>query len=527
VSGRIPGSSSGTTTGADVVIVGAGSAGAPLAARLSEDPGREVLLLEAGPDYRSAATPGEILSANFVRALALRAFHWHALQARFTDFQAPRSYACGRGVGGSSAINGQMAVRGLPEDYQAWARAGCVGWGWQDVLPTFIALEMDKDYGARPYHGSGGPLPISRVPLADWAAVSEALQASATGLGHLATEDLNAPGATGASAIPANRRAGRRVSTNDAYLEPSRERPNLRIQPHVLVDRIIFSGSRAVGLVVRTPNGEQMLEAGEVALCAGAIYSPAILMRSGVGPADELRAQGIEVVADVPGVGRGLVDHPMATITFPLSPSVQGTSRDAVPGSCLVRLSSQISESPLDDIEVLALDHGLNPSSAGLLVALMYPFSVGSVKLQARDPRTDPVVELCMLSDERDITRLGNAIRHAAILLGEPAFRGVAEGRGRLAPTRQIDDCTDAQLHDWLRSAAFAHNHPVGTCRMGSVAEPGTVVDPAGRVVGLGSLRVIDASVLPGVVRAPTHLTTVMIAERIAEKIRGVVDNGL
>ena len=468
-----------------------------------------VLLLEAGPDNTSAGTPAGIRARNWFKAYDEPGRLWPNVRARRAVGQPETFYRRGRGIGGSSAVNAMGALRGTPDDYQRWVdEFGCDGWGWPEMLATFLYIEDDVDYGGDDLHGKGGPIPLARLPFAELAPVDMAVRAALEELGYPECDDYHAAGATGISRWAFTWRDGCRVSTNDAYLEPARGRGNLTIRGDAHVDRLLMDGRRAVG--VRIATGEE-IEGGEVVLSAGAIHSPPILLRSGIGVDDGLP------------VGKGLKDHPTAVFQLNLKPHARRASVDDPVVGSLLRYSSGLGrrrpQRHADPLVRRDRSHRGGPIAGPVTGSRDASDSAGEVSLRSDDPHDDPIVDLCSLSDHRDLIRLRDGVRRMVDIVQRPSIVAISEQV--IVPNSTLEQLvSDNAIEEWLPSIVGDYVHVVGTCRMGRPGDHRAVVDLDCAVHGYQALRVVDASVMPDLPKCNTHLTTVAIAERFVQRHR-------
>jgi choline dehydrogenase len=522
----------------DYIIVGAGSAGCVLASRLSADSGVSVLLLEAGP----ADDADEIHAPAAISRLFQTTYDWN-----YTTLPQHRAggraiyWPRGRVLGGSSSINAMVYIRGSRRDFQTWRdEHGCTGWGYEDLMPYFRRAE-DNSRGASPYHGAGGPLAVTDPRYKSQAC--EAFIAAAREQGATPNGDFNGPRQDGVGWYQVTQRHGRRCSAATAYLHPAMSRPNLTVHTDALVTKILIEGGRATGVsYLRQGQVETARANAEVILSGGAVNSPQLLMLSGIGPADHLIEAGIDVVADSPGVGANLSDHPAVPVIWS-TPRVRGLwEKTGNAGALRWRLTrrgplaSNVAESggfahsepglPAPDLQLHVLpapyrDQGLADASQRamtVLVGLVDVRSRGRIRLRSTDPRHRPAIDPGYLSDGGGDAR--------ALVAGLKMTREFVTARPMAAICRSeltpgVHVRSDAELLDYVRTALVTLYHPVGTCPMGSESRWGSVVDPELRVRGVTGLRVVDASVMPTVPRGNTNAPVIAIAERAADLIAG------
>jgi 5-(hydroxymethyl)furfural/furfural oxidase len=555
----------------DYLILGGGSAGCVLAARLTEDAGQTVCLIEAGRDLTPASMPRDIRSRYPGRAYLDPCNIWQRLSARMSRPTAPRRYEQARLLGGGSAINALMANRGAPADYDEWEALGASGWSWSSCLPYFLKLETDCDLTG-PLHGNSGPMRLRRAGADRLSPFVRGAIGALERRGFPLRGDQNGPWEDGVFVgVIAVSESGERIPTSICYLDAAaRARPNLTVKTDALVEHVRFDGRRAKGADVRLSDGQRVtLHAQRVIVCAGALHSPALLMRSGIGPAGDLASLGIGVVAARDGVGRNLMEHPSIAVSAFLPSAMRTRFPDEHHEQAIVRYSSGLPGTPLGDMHGAILSRS-GWHSVGYRLGTMFfwvnkSYSRGRVTLASRHGGDEPIVEFSMLSDPRDLQRLKDALRFGAETLADsdlsarlgprfpssysPRVAAVARPgvwnamqRGALSVlldmagplrgtliervvTQGISLETlladDAALTEFVMRSVGGTWHPSGTCRMGPADDPLAVTAPDGSVHGVEGLYVCDASLMPSIPCANTNVPTVMLAERIADVLRG------
>lgn len=506
----------------DLVICGAGSAGGVIAARATENPRLRVLLIEAGPDYPDlATTPDDLQNGhhNSVRDHDWGFVYQPAERIR-PDVPLPR----GKVTGGSSSVNTAIALRGQAEDYDEWAARGLPEWSWVKCLPAFIRLETDQDITSE-LHGTSGPIPIRRYRDDELTPFQRAAMRGCAALGYPFCPDHNNPTTTGWGPHPMNKQGRLRMGVLLTYLAQARRRPNLTIRPRTLVRRVVIREGRVAGLEVETDGASETITCRKVVLCGGAIQTPGMLVRSGIGPRAVVERLGVPVVRDAPGVGARLWDHPAASIALLPKPGlcdanhplIQTTLRYTATGSDLF---NDMQLEPLSFIQRgvggLGAAHG-SSLYFGLAAVVEKPFGHGRLMFASADPHAYPVIQTDFLKDARDLERLVEGLEIALRLAETGDVRAVSEGVYR--PRPEIAASREG-LREWVQRACGSGYHPCGTTPMGVPEDPLAVVDQYGRVYGVAGLHVADAGIMPTIPRANTNIPTIMIGERFGEWFR-------
>jgi choline dehydrogenase len=491
-----------TELSANVIIVGGGTAGCVLASRLSEDPARTVILVEAGVDVSADRLPDVVRYSRYWLPYDLR-YMWSYAADMYELGVPARTQLRGKVLGGSSSVNGAIAVRGIARDYDAW---NIPLWSYSEVLPSFKRLESDQDF-SNEFHGADGPISIRRFPQAEWSPFATSFAEALAELGFDEKPDLNHPHGVGYGALPFSLRpGGERTSTASAYIDPARSRANLTVIAEATAEEVLFAGCRAIGVVVSGSRGRRRILADEVVLACGAFETPKLLMLSGIGEPALLNSLGITVRSALPGVGQNLRCHPgLRSLSEASSPRMWPAPGHDFHVGLFFDSSVGTEES---DMQLLARQVG---SQVGFLCSVRVPESVGSVQLRSTDPTDAPEITYGVLAD-LDRARLTRGAELIRQLMGTPALAWALS-----------DEFTERSgtIRNWIGSHITAPFHACGTCRMGDPNDPLAVVDPLGQVMGVENLRICDVSIMPQSVRGGPYASAMMVGERASELMTG------